>query len=78
MSDEMFIPYFKEQLNWLLQNTDIWPIGCASFSGKKDKMLQFAFIHAFVFPVNLHVQPIKNAFSVFINNLYNWEKSICN
>ena len=29
--DEIFIPYSKQQLNWLLQNTDIWPIACAVF-----------------------------------------------
>ena len=62
----MFIPYSKQQLNWLLQNTDIWPIACANFPGKidnhflKDKLLQFASMHAFVFPVNLCMQPIKN------------------
>jgi hypothetical protein len=43
--DEIFIPYSKQQLNWLLQNTDIWTIACANFLGKidnhylKDKML---------------------------------------
>jgi hypothetical protein len=24
--DVRFIPYSKQQLNWLLQNIDIWPI----------------------------------------------------
>jgi hypothetical protein len=43
--DKIFIPYSKHQLNWLLQNTDIWPIACANFSDKidnrysKDKLL---------------------------------------
>ena len=26
--DEIFLPYSKQQLDWLLQNTDIWPIAC--------------------------------------------------
>jgi hypothetical protein len=29
--DEIFIPYSKQQLNWSLQNTDIWPIACTNF-----------------------------------------------
>ena len=70
--DEIFIPYSKQQLNWLLQNTgDSWPIACANFLGKidnhypKDKLLQFASMHAFVFPVNLCMHPIKNTSTVF-------------
>ena len=60
-SDEIFIPYSKQQLNRLLQNTDIWPIACTNFLGKidkhytKDKLLQFASMHAFVFRVNLRM-----------------------
>ena len=56
----MFIPYSKQQLNWLLQNTDIWPIAWQTL-GKidhhylKDKLLQFASVHTFVFPVNLYM-----------------------
>jgi hypothetical protein len=30
-SDEIFIPHFKQQLNWLLLNTDIWPIAWQTF-----------------------------------------------
>lgn len=54
-----------------MQNTDIWPIACANFLGKidnhypKDKLLQFASMHAFVFPINLRMQPIENALTVF-------------
>jgi hypothetical protein len=29
--DAIFIPYFKQQLNWLLQNTDIWSIAWQTF-----------------------------------------------
>ena len=31
----------------------------------KDKLLQFASMHAFVFPVNLHMQPLENVLTVF-------------
>ena len=64
--NEIFIPYSKQQLNWLLQNNDIWPIACAIFLGKidnhytKDKLSQFFSMRAFVFPVNLCMQPIEN------------------
>jgi hypothetical protein len=33
----------------------------------KDKLLEFASVHTFVFPVNVHMQPIENAFTVFTN-----------
>ena len=75
--DEIFIPYSKQQLNWLLQNTDIWPIACANFLGKidnhypKDKLLQFASMHAFVFPVNLRMHPIENVLTVFTDGSSN-------
>ena len=60
-----------------MKNTDIWPIARANFSGKidnhypKDKLLQFASIHAFAFPVNLRMQPIENVLTVFTDNSYN-------
>ena len=34
--DEIYIPYSKQQLNWSLQNIDIWPIAYANFSVKID------------------------------------------
>jgi hypothetical protein len=45
----------------------------------KDKLLEFAsiyiyiyiYIYMFLFPVNLHMQPIENAFTVFINSSSN-------
>jgi hypothetical protein len=37
----------------------------------KDKLLEFASMHAFVFPVNLFTQLIKNAFTVCINSSSN-------
>lgn len=53
--DETFISYFKQQLNWLLENTDIWSIACANFSGKIDKLLQFASMNASVLPIRLYM-----------------------
>ena len=29
--DEIYISYSKEQLNWLLQNNDIWPMHMQTF-----------------------------------------------
>jgi hypothetical protein len=75
--DEIFIPCSKQQLNWLMQNTYIWLIACANFSGKidnhypKDKLLQFASMHAFVFPISLFMQPIENVLTVFTDRSSN-------
>ena len=63
-----------------MQNTDIWPIARQNFLGKidnhypEDKLLKFASMHAFVFPVNLCMHPIKNASTVFINSSSMGEK----
>jgi hypothetical protein len=60
-----------------LQYSDIWPIACTNFLGKinnhypKDKLLQFASMHAFVFPVNLCMQPIDNTLNVFTDGSSN-------
>jgi hypothetical protein len=37
----------------------------------KDKLLKFASIQTFVFPISLCMQPIKNTFTVFINSSSN-------
>ena len=72
--DEIFISYFKQQLNWLLKNAYIQSIECANILGKfdnyypKGKLLEFASRHTFEFPVNLHMQLIENAFIVFIDS----------
>ena len=60
-----------------MQNTDNWPIACTNFSGKidnnypKDKLLQFASMHAFVYPVNLPMQPIENVLTIFTDGSSN-------
>ena len=47
------------------------------FSGKidnnypKDKLLQFASMHAFVYPVNLPMQPIENVLTIFTDGSSN-------
>jgi hypothetical protein len=51
----MFVPYYKQQLSWLLENTDIWPAACVTFSSKIDKLLQFACLQSLVFPEILHI-----------------------
>ena len=72
--DEIFIPYFKQHLNWLLKNAYIQSIECANILGKfdsyypKGKLLEFASRHTFEFPVNLLMQLIENAFIVFTDS----------
>lgn len=70
--DKIILPYSKEQLDWLMQNTDEWPIVCSfSFLGEidshypADKLLQFAKLHSFIFPKCTSSQPIPNACLVF-------------
>lgn len=75
-ADEMFIPYSKQPLNGSLLRTDFWPVACATFPGitenryPKDK-LHFVSRHGFVFPINLPVQPIENALTVFTDGSSN-------
>ena len=37
----------------------------------KDKLLQFASMHAFVYPVNLPMQPIENVLTIFTDGSSN-------
>ena len=73
-TNEIYTPYSKQQLNWLMQNADIWPIPCANISGTidnhfpKDK-LQFASMDAS--PVNLPMHPIENKLTVFTGDSSN-------
>lgn len=75
--DRIILPYSKDQLHWLMQNTDEWPIACLSFSGiidnhyPADKLLQFAKNHPFIFPKNTSRQPIQNASLVFTDGSSN-------
>lgn len=65
--DNIIVPYSKEQINWLLQMTEEWPLVCLSFVGSidnhypGDKLFQFARIHPFVFPKITATAPLSNA-----------------
>lgn len=73
----LFLPYTKDQLDWLLQASDDWPIACASFSGTIDNyypnnpLLQFAAVHPFVFPRVTATQPLDRAPLVFTDGSAN-------
>ncbi|ADC33201.1 pol protein, partial [Simian retrovirus 4] len=64
-------PYSKSQIDWLMQNTETWPIACASYAGKidnhypPDKLLQFCRLHTFIFPKIISKSPLDNALLVF-------------
>lgn len=71
--NRLILPYSKEQINWLLQMTDNWPLACLSFPGTVDshypgdKLLQFARIHPFTFQkvtANAHLPSIHR----WVNN----------
>lgn len=56
--DVIIQPFTKDQVDWLLQTTEAWPIAIASFSGTIDnhyppnKLVDFASCHPFIFPQN--------------------------
>ncbi|AAA47732.1 pol protein, partial [Simian retrovirus 1] len=64
-------PYSKSQIDWLMQNTEMWPIACASYVGILDnhyppnKLIQFCKLHAFIFPQIISKTPLNNALLVF-------------
>ncbi|QTI96652.1 pol [Prosimian retrovirus 1] len=64
-------PYSKSQIQWLLQNTEAWPIACASYLGEldnhypADRLIQFCKLHAFVFPRIVRREPLQDAMLVF-------------
>jgi hypothetical protein len=68
---------FQTAIKLVISEYNIWSIACANFSDKidnhysKDKLLQFVSRHAFVFPVNLHIQSIENVLTVFANRSSN-------
>ena len=69
--DIIIQPYTKEQVNWLLQTTEFWPIALASYTGlidnhyPPDKLIDFANQHEFVFPKVTAFEPLANALLVF-------------
>lgn len=71
------LPYTKQQLDWDLQNCDNWAIALAQYSGvldnhyPKEKLVQFASSHAFIFPKVVRDTPIASAVLVFIDGSSN-------
>uniref|UniRef100_A0A8I3ZZR8 Uncharacterized protein n=1 Tax=Callithrix jacchus TaxID=9483 RepID=A0A8I3ZZR8_CALJA len=63
--------YSKEQVQWLMQITEAWPVALASFSGQLDnhypphKLITFASRHEFVFPKITKLEPIPDGLVVF-------------
>uniref|UniRef100_A0A8I5N501 Uncharacterized protein n=1 Tax=Papio anubis TaxID=9555 RepID=A0A8I5N501_PAPAN len=64
-------PYTQSHIHWLLQNTEAWPIACASYTGTIDnhyppnKLIQFCKLHAFVFPHITSKEPLNDALLIF-------------
>ena len=63
--------YTQSHIHWLLQNTEAWPIACASYTGTIDnhyspnKLIQFCKLHAFVFPHITNKEPLNDALLIF-------------
>ncbi|KAI5243737.1 Endogenous Retrovirus Group K Member 6 Pol Protein [Manis pentadactyla] len=71
------VPFTKQQIDWLLQNTDAFPITLADFTGVVDnhypqvKLLQFAQLQEFVFPCIISSTPIEGAPTIFTDGSSN-------
>ena len=71
------VPFTKQQIDWLFQNDDNWAIAFANFMGDIDnhypsnKLLQFANLHALVFPKIVRSSPLPNSETVFTDGSSN-------
>ena len=63
------VPYTKQQIDWLFQNSDSWAIAFAQFEGQINNvfpvgpLLQFAQLYYFIFPKV--ITNLKNAMLIF-------------
>ena len=73
------VPYTKQQIEWLFQNSDSWAIAFAQFQGQvnslcpADHLLQFTQLHSFIFPKIVAKDSIKDDLLWLIL----WEGCIC-
>ena len=73
----IYVPYTKEQQDWLFQFNDSWALAFDSFTGPLinhlpyDKILHFASQHSFIFPKNVSSKPVPNALTVFTDGSSN-------
>ena len=71
------VPYTKQQVEWLFQNSDSWAIAFAQFQGQinnlypADQLLQFAQQHSFIFPKIVAKNPLKDALLIFTDGSSN-------
>lgn len=73
----IYVPYTKEQQDWLFQFNDSWALALDSFAGRiinhlpSDKILHFASQHPFIFPKVVLSEPIPDALTVFTDGSSN-------
>lgn len=71
------VPYTKQQIEWLFQNSDSWAIAFAQFQGQinnlfpADQLLQFTQQHSFIFPKIVAKNPLKDALLIFTDGSSN-------
>lgn len=71
------VPFTKQQVDWLFQNSDSWAIAFSQFSGQidnhfpADPLLQFIQMHSFVFPKIVMKDPVEDAVLVFTDGSSN-------
>jgi hypothetical protein len=67
------VPFSKDQQHWLWQFSDLWQSALANFPEQvgehlpHSKLLQFASLHAFVFPKIILSSPLSEAVTIFID-----------
>ena len=69
------VPFTKQQIDWLFQN-DNWATAFENFMGginhyPSNKLLQFANLHALVFPKIVRSSPLPNSETVFMDGSSN-------
>lgn len=75
--DTIIQPYTKEQVDWLMQTTETWPISLAAFSGHcnnhypPSKLIYFAQKHEFIFPKITSSKPLQDALLIFTDGSSN-------
>lgn len=74
---EIIISYNAEQLQWLLNMTDDFPVALANFMGKvsfhfpRDKIIHFASLYTFTFYKIVQFYPINDAITLFTDGSSN-------
>lgn len=77
------ILYNKQHEDWLMQNTDDWPLDCATFEEEIDnhypanKLVQLIKMHIWILQVVIQFSPIDGAVNYIHRWFMQWQCCIC-